>query len=162
MTYSVDVSYEYQSVKSKLLKLSLLFSFILTIIIVADVLLITLSKEDYQVSMIIAIIITTLFSWFAIYFFTCIYSDVNHRYRYYKGYESGLKNEEEIVFLKQGDELCFVNGLYVYPIIVRYIYNLRCEDKTIFTLQEKLTFEQGDKLTITTYQRVLISAEKHQ
>ena len=69
MDYSVDVSYELKSVQSKLFRLSLMFAIILTIIISADVLLVALAKEDYLVNLIISIIITIIFIWFAIYFF---------------------------------------------------------------------------------------------
>ena len=161
MNYSLDVSYEYQKIKSKLLRLSLLFALILTLVLIGDVLLITLTKEDYLPFMIIAIIISVLFSWFAIYFFTNVYADVNNRYRYFKGYESGLKPTEEVEFIKQSDELCYINGVYVYPLYVRYSYNLSKVDKVIFTFKERLGLKDGDKLTITTYQRILVKAEVH-
>ena len=161
MSYSLDVSYEYQSVKSKLLRLSLLFALILTLVLVGDVLLITLSQENYIPFLIIAIVISVLFSWFAIYFFTNIYSDINNRYRYFKGYDSGLKPVEEVEFIKQTNELFYINGVYVYPLFVRYSYNLTKVDKVIFTFKENLGFKDGDRLTISTYQRILVSAEVH-
>lgn len=162
MIYRVDVSHEYQSVKSKLFRISLLFSIIFTLVIIGDVLLITLSKENYLIPMIISIVISVLFVWFAIYFFTNIFSDVNNQYRYFKGYESGLHPTDEVEFLKQSDELCYINGLYVYPLFVRYKSNLNVQDKVIFTFAEKLNYQMGDKLTITTYQRILVEAELHQ
>ena len=162
MIYRVDVSHEYQSVKSKLFRISLLFSIIFTLVIIGDVLLITLSKENYLIPMIISIVISILFVWFAIYFFTNIFSDVNNQYRYFKGYESGLHPTDEVEFLKQSDELCYINGLYVYPLFVRYKSNLNVQDKVIFTFEEKLNYQMGDKLTITTYQRILVEAELHQ
>ena len=161
MNYCVDVAHENQLAKGKMLKYSLFFSLILALIIIGDVLLILLAGEDYRVNLIIAIAITTLFTWFAIYFFTNIYNDIDSRYKYFKGYESGLKPVDEVVFIKKSDELCFVNGLYVYPISVRYVSNLGSEDKIIFCLDNSLNYEAGDKLTIITYQRVLIKAEKH-
>ena len=161
MHYSVDVNSEYQSVKSKLFRISLLFSIILTVVIVTDVLLVTLSKENYLPCLIISIVITILFAWFAIFFFTNIFNDVNNKYRYFKGYELGLHPMEEVEFLSKSDELCVINGLYVYPVYVRYMSNLNAQDKVIFTLKEDLPYEMGDKLTIVTYQRVIISAEKH-
>ena len=159
--YSVDVGNEYQKVKSTFYRLSLLFSFLLTAVIVADVLLVALANEDYLVNLIIAIIISVIFSWFTIYFITNIYSDINARYRYFKGYDSGLHPIEEVVFLKKSDEPCYLNGLYVYPLIVRFVSNLSQQDKIIYTLNKDLDYLEGDKLTITTYQRVLIKAEKH-
>ena len=161
MTYHVDVDNEYQIIKSKVFRVSLLFSFILTAVIIADVLLITLSKENYLPCLIISIVITILFAWFAIYFFTNIFSDVNNKYRYFKGYNSGLHPTEEVEFLSKSNELCYINGLYVYPVYVRYISNLSAQDKVIFALKNDLHYEMGDKLTIVTYQRVIISAEKH-
>ena len=161
MTYSVDVNHEYQIIKSKLFRLSLLFSCILASVILTDVLLVTLTKGNYLVSMIIAIVITILFSWFAIFFFTNIYSEVNAQFRYFKGYESGLKSVDEVEFVAQSKKLCYVNGLYVYALRVRFISNLEAKEKIIYTLKEKLNFQEGDKLTITTYQRILINAEKH-
>ena len=161
MNYRVDVTNEYKLAKSSILRHSLLFSLLLTLVIVGDVLLVILAKEDYLINLIIAIVVTILFSWFAIYFFTNIYQDVNNKYRYYRGYESGLKPTEEVEFLKKSDELCYINGLYVYPLYVRYAIGLSRQDKVIFTLDQNLDFEMGDKLTITTYQRILIEAEKH-
>ena len=161
MHYSVDVSHEYQTIKSKLFRISLLFSIILTIVIVTDVLLVTLSKENYLPCLIIAVVLTTLFAWFSIYFFTNIYNEANLQYRYFKGYDSGLHPVEEVEFLSRSDELCYINGLYVYPVYVRYLSNLSAQDKVIFALNKDLHYEMGDKLTISTYQRVIISAEKH-
>ena len=160
MSYVLDVNNEYQLVKSKLLRLSLLFTLMLTLVLVGDVLLVALAGENYLPQLIISIVITILFSWFAIYFFTNIYSDINNRYRYFKGYESGLKPTEEVEYLKQSDELCYINGVYVYPLYVRYSQGLSKVDKVIFSF-DHLHFEDGDKLTITTYQRILIEAVSH-
>ena len=160
MDYSVDVNGEYQKVKSKFFRISLLFSLILTAVLVADALLIILSKESYKVQLIIAIVITILFSWFAIYFFVNIYSDVNARYRYFKGYESGLKAVEEVEVLRKGDELTQVNGLYVYPLYIRSFAGLNSQDKIVYFLEE-VNYQPGDKLTITTYQKILMKAESH-
>ena len=161
MSYSLDVNNEYNLVKSKLLRLSLLFALVLTLVLVGDVLLVALSGEEYIAQLIISIVITILFSWFAIYFFTNIYSDINNRYRYFRGYEAGLKPTEEVEYLRQSDELCYINGVYVYPLYVRYSQGLTKVDKVIFTFAKKLNFKEGDKLTITTYQRILIEAESH-
>ena len=161
MNYSVDVSGEYQKVKSKFYRLSLLFSLIFTIVLLADALLIILSRENYKVQLVIAIIITILFSWFAIYFFVNIYHDVNARYRYFKGYESGLKAIEEVEVLNRGDEQIIVNGLYVYPLYIRSFAGLTSQDKIIYFLDKNISYQAGDKLTITTYQRILMKAEKH-
>lgn len=161
MTYSVDVNGEYQKSKSKLFRWSLLFSLILTAILTADVLLIILAKEDYLINLIIAIVITSLFSWFAIYFFFNIYGDLNSQYRYFKGYESGIQSSEEVEILAKIGEICYVNGLYVYPLHVRSFDGLVARDRVIYTIDKDLEFVEGDKLTITTYQRILIKAEKH-
>ena len=161
MNYSVDISNEYQKAKSIFFRYSLGFSLLMTAIIVGDVLLILLAGEDYTVNLIISIVITILFSWIAIYFFTNIYSEVNARYRYFKGYESGLHPTEEIIFIKKSDELSYINGLYAYPMAVRFISNLVSQDKIIYSLDKDLDLSEGDKLTITTYQRILVKAEKH-
>ena len=67
----------------------------------------------------------------------------------------------EVVFIKKSDELSYINGLYAYPMAVRFVSNLESKDKIIYTLDKDLDLEAGDKLTITTYQRILIKAEKH-
>ena len=160
--YSVNVNKEYQIIKSKLFRSSLLFSLIFTVVLVSDVLLVVLANEDYLVNLIISIVISVLFVWFAIYFLSNIYSDMNAKYRYYKGYEGGLKPTDEVIFIKMSDELCYINGLYVYPLMVKNITNtLKEEDKIIFTQSKDLGYVEGDKLTITTYQRIIIQAEKH-
>jgi len=161
MDFSVDVQNEYLGAKSAFLRWSLLFSGLFTLTILADVLLILLAGEYYTVNLIIAIVISILFSWFALFFFTNIYGDVNSRYRYFRGYESGIKPTEEVEFLDKSEELCYINGLYVYPIYVRYAIGLNRIDKVIFAFSNNIDFEMGDKLTITTYQRILIKAEKH-
>ncbi len=162
MNYRVDVSYEYDKVKSKLFRLSLLFSIILTVVIVIDVLLVVLIKGDYLVPLIISIVITVIFSWFALFYFTNIYNEVNAQYRYYKGYASGIQSSDEVIFVKQGQEIAYVNGLYVYPISVIYVTNLDKQNKIIYCLEKDLKYVEGDKLTIETYQRILLKAEKHQ
>ena len=161
MDYSVGVTYEYQKARSVFLKWSLLFSGVLTAVIVGNVLLVMLAGEYYTVNLVVSIIIIILFMWFAIYFFSNIYGDVNSRYRYFKGYESGIKPIEEVEFLKKSDELCYINGLYVYPVYVRYAIGLNRIDKVIFAFNNDIKFEMGDLLTITTYQRILLKAEKH-
>ncbi len=161
MSYEVDVKLEQQASKSKFLRMSLLFSSLLTIVIVSDVLMITLTKENYLPFLIISIVISVLFAWFAIFFFTLIYSEINAKYRYFKGYDSGIKPTDEVIFLRKNDEICLTNGLYVYPLHVKYVSTLKEETKTIYTFAENLNFENGDKLTIETYQRILIKAEKH-
>ena len=157
----MDVSKECASAKKTLFMLSLVFTLLFTLIILADVLLIALAGEDYIVNLIIAIVISVLFTWFSIYFFSNVYSEANNKYRYYRGYESGLKPIEEVEFLKKSDELCYINGLYVYPVYVRYAIGLSRQDKVIFSTTNTLDYQMGDKLTITTYQRILIKAERH-
>ena len=161
MNYSVDVSNEYQKAKSRLFRYSLAFSLLLTALIVGDILLVVLANEEYLVNLIISIIITVLFTWMAIYFFTNIYSELNAKYRYYKGYDSGIQSTDEIVIIKKSDELCYINGLYAYPLMVKYVSSLGEQDKIIYALDKDLDLAEGDKLTIITYQRILIKAEKH-
>ena len=161
MSYEVDVKHEYELSKAKFLKLSLLFSALLTIVIVAIVLMIVLTKEDYLPFLIISIVISVLFVWFAIFFFTIIYNEINAKYRYFKGYDSGIKPTDEVIFLRKNDEVCLINGLYVYPVHVKYVSTLKEETKVIYTLVNQLNFDNGDKLTVETYQRILIKAEKH-
>ena len=161
MDYSVDVVNEYQKIKSKFLSYSLLFASIFTAVLIGDALLVILSGENYLICLIIAIVISILFSWFAIFFFSNIYNDINSRYRYFKGYDSGVKSIEEIEIIGKCDGLTYVNGLYVYPIQIRSFSGLEAKDKIIFTFADNLNYEIGDKLTITTYQRILINAEKH-
>ena len=161
MDYMVDVQQEYLKAKSVFFRWSLLFSGLFTAVIVGNVLLISLAGEFYNVNLAISIIITILFGWFAVYFFSCIYGEVSHKYRYFRGYESGIKPVEEVEFLSKSDELCYINGLYVYPLYVRYAIGLSRMDKVIFAFKNNVEFEMGDKLTITTYQRILLKAEKH-
>ena len=161
MNYVVDVSNEYQKSKSTFFRYSLGFSILLTFVIVGDVLLVVLANEDYLVNLIISIIISILFIWIAIYFFTNIYNELNAKYRYFKGYSSGIQETDEVVFIKKSDELSYINGLYAYPVAVRYTSNLENKDKIIYSLDKDLDLEAGDKVTITTYQRILIKAEKH-
>ena len=161
MLYSVDVKDEYSKCKSKFLRCSLLFSFLLTVVLVTDTLLVILTKENYTFALVIAIVITVLFSWYAIFFFSNIYNEVNTSYRYYKGYESGLKSIEEAKFISIEDNLEYVNGLYVYPVHITSFDGLVSQDKVIYSLEKNLTYQKGDKLTITTYQRILMKAELH-
>lgn len=161
MDYYVDVENEYKKAKINLFRHSLAFSIIFTLVIVGDVLLVTLSKENYLVQYIIATVITIAFSWMAIYFFFNVYGDLNTRYRYFKGHASGIKEVEEVELLKKSDELCHINGLYVYPLYVRYSIGLNRQDKVIFVFGKDNDLQAGDKLTITTYQRILLQAEKH-
>lgn len=158
--YCVDINGEYGKAKATMLRASLLFSLILTGIIVGDVLLVLLAGENYVVNLIISCIITVLFIWFAIYFFFNVYGDINARYKYYKGYQSGIQSTDEIILIKKSDELFYINGLYAYPLFVKYVSSLGEENKIIYTV-DNLDFQPEDKLTITTYQRILVKAEKH-
>ena len=80
MDYSVDVSYEYKKAKSIFLRLSLLFSSLLTAVILGNVLLVYFAGEYYRLNLAISIGITILFIWFAIFFFTCVYGEVNNKH----------------------------------------------------------------------------------
>lgn len=161
MNYRVDVASEYQKIKFKMLRNSLLFSLALAIVIISDVLLVILAKEDYIVNLIIASAITVIFSCFTIFYFSKIYREMDLEYRYYKGYEGGIKSTDEVMVVKSSEELTYLNGLYVYPVLVKYINNLSSQEKIIYSLSKELGYQEGDKLTITTYQRILIEAEKH-
>lgn len=161
LPYSVDVSYELKRAKSTSLKYSLLVAFILTMVIVGDVLLVIFATEDFLWNYIVASVITVLFAWGAIFFFTNIYKDINAKYRYFKGYESGLKSIEEVEFIKKEDELTLVNGLYAYPLHMKFFDGIKEQEKVVYALDKGVKYQQGDKLTITTYQRILIRAEKH-
>ena len=56
--------------------------------------------------------------------------------------------------------MVYLNGVYVYPIKVSFLSNLdEPEEKTIYTFSSDLHFKRGDKLSIKTYQRILVSAE---
>ena len=101
-----------------------------------------------------------LFSWFAIFFFSVIYGEINAKYRYFKGYDSGIKPVEEVEFIRQEKVLFPVNGLYVYPIRVRFLIGINQTEKMIYSL-DQLDCVEGDKFTIETYQRILIKADKH-
>lgn len=158
--YSVDVSREYTKARSRLLRFSLFFSLLFTGVLIGDVLLVIFASEEYTLQFVIASVITVLFIWFAIWFISNVYSDLNARYKYFKGYQSGIQPVDEIIIIKQSDDLTYVNGLYVYPILVKYVSNLGETNKIIYTMDE-LNFEPNDKLTVTTYQRIIIKAEKH-
>ena len=151
MKYSVDVEREYKKSKSKFLRASLLFSSIFALVLLADTLLVIFAKENYTVPLIISITISILFAWFAIFFFSNTYRDINSEYRFYRGYEKGEKQEEEVMFLSQEKEMVFMDGLYVYAVNVQYEQNFIIRDKLIYTF----------KMTIKTYRRILIDAEKH-
>ena len=157
----MDVSKGYQDAKKSLFKLSLLFSLLFSAVIVIDVLLVALANEDYLVNLIISIIITILFAWFALYFFYNILDDVNGEYRFYKGYESGLKENNEVIFNEQINELTYINGLYAYPVHITVSDGLEKVNKVIYTIQKDLGYKNGDKLTVITYSRILVKAEPH-
>ena len=161
MGYEVDVKSEYKLARSVVLRNSLIFSFLLTTTLIIDALLVIFSKEDYLLNLIIAIIVTVLFSWYAVFFFSVIYKDMNGKYRYYKNIESGIQKVDEVEFIGKSNELTYVNGLYVYPLKVKYIDGINTEEKTIYVESKELDFNKGDKLTISTYQRILLKADKH-
>ena len=163
MNYQLDISKNYQRTRKIVGLLSLSFSLIFTLVIVADVLLVAFANEDYIVNLVIAILITIVFTWLSIFFFQNIYNDVFAEYLFYKGYESGLKETAEVEFEKEMDEtvMTYRNGLYTYPVHVTYINGLSKVRKVICTVEKDLGFKEGDRLTITTYQRVIIKAERH-
>ena len=161
MNYQMDVSKEYQTARKSLFALSLLFSLLFSVVLIADVLLVVLANEDYLVNLIISIVISILFVWFAIYFFSNIFNDANEKYLFYRGYESGLKEEGEVELVSIDDELRYMNGLYVYAVSVRYINGLERIDKIIYSVNKDLGFRVGSKLSITTYRRILTKARLH-
>ena len=161
MNYQMDVSKGYQAAKKSLFRLSLLFSLLFSAVLIADVLLVVLANENYLVNLIISIIITISFTWFAIYFFYNIYDETYGEYRFYKGYESGLKENDEVIFKEQINELTYINGLYAYPVHVTVINGLEKVDKVIYTVNKDLGYQNGDKLSTVTYSRILVKAERH-
>ncbi len=161
MNYQMDVSKGYQAAKKSLFRLSLLFSLLFSAVLIADVLLVVLANENYLVNLIISIIITISFTWFAIYFFYNIYDDAYGEYRFYKGYESGLKENKEVIFNEQVHRQIYINGLYAYPVHVTVIDGLERIKKNVYTIEKDLGYKDGDKLTIETYGRILVKAEHH-
>ena len=161
MNYQLDISKEYQNARKKVTLLSLAFSLIFSLILIADVLLVIFANEDYKLNLIIAIIISILFAWGAIFFFPNFYNDIFKKYTFYKSYESGLKETAEVEFDEQINEPVVKNGLHLYPVHVTYLDGLSRVSKVIYSLEKDLNFKKGDKLTVTTYQRVIIKAEPH-
>ena len=161
MPYSLDVSSEYQKSKSKFFRYSLIFALIFAAVLLVDTLLVVLTKEEYIAALIVSIVVTILFSWFAIFFFLNIYNDINSRYRFFKGFDSGEKPVEDVAFLYQSSDMEFVNGLYVYGIKVSYVEHFITKEKIIYSLDKDLDFKEGDKLLVTTYRRIIVNAEKH-
>ena len=163
MNYQLDISKNYQSARKKMTLLSLSFSLVFSLVLIADVLLVIFANEDYKLNLIIAIIISILFTWAAIFFFGNFYNEALGKYLFYKSYESGLKEEAEVIFEKQIDTQVMTNrnGLITYPVHVTYIDGLTKTHKVICTVEKDLGFKEGDKLTIITYQRVIIKAERH-
>lgn len=161
MSYSLDISKEYNAANKSVWTYSLIFSLTLTLTLIGDVLLVIFSNNDYLANYILSTLLTIIFGWWAIFFFTSIYKDINERYRYYKYIESGIKEESEVIFIEEIKDLTYVNGLYVYPIRVKYLLGISEEEKIIYTLEDKLDFNKGDKLSISTYQRILLKADKY-
>ncbi len=161
MNYYLDTAYEYQKSKNRMLISSLFFALLFSIVLISDVFLVFKAGQDYRLNLIVSIIISVLFIWFSIYFFTTTYQEINKRYRFFKNFGSGIKEQQEVEYIKCSDDLNYINGLYVYPIHVFYQYGLEQIEKVIYC-QTKLNYVQGDKLTIQTYQRILIEAEIHQ
>ena len=163
MNYQLDISKNYQSARKRMTLLSLSFSLVFSLVLIADVLLVIFANEDYKLNLIIAIIISILFTWAAIFFFGNLYNEALGKYLFYKSYESGLKEEAEVIFEKEIDEQTMTNrnGLITYPVHVTYIDGLTKTHKVICTVEKDLGFKEGDKLTIITYQRVIIKAERH-
>lgn len=163
MTYQLDISKEYLNARKVMRLFSISFALIFSIVLITDVLLVIFANEDYLINLIIAIVISILFTWFAIFFIPNFYNDAFNKYRFYKGYESGLKEVAEVEFVKEDIEITSTNknGLYTYPVHVTYIDGLTRTDKVICSINKDLGFKKGDKLTITTYRRVIIKAESH-
>ena len=164
MNYQLDISKNYQSARKRMTLLSLSFSLVFSLVLIADVLLVIFANEDYKLNLIIATIISILFTWAAIFFFGNFYNEALEKYLFYKSYESGLKEEAEVIFEKQIDKQVMTtnrNGLITYPVHVTYIDGLTKTHKVICTVEKDLGFKEGDKLTIITYQRVIIKAERH-
>lgn len=163
MTYQLDISKEYLNARKVMRLLSTSFALIFSLVLIADVLLIVFANEDYLINLIITIVVSILFAWFAIFFISNFYSDAFNKYRFYKGYESGIKEVAEVEFVKEDTEETSTNknGLYAYPVHVTYVDGLNRTDKVICSFNKDLGFKEGDKLTITTYRRVIIKAELH-
>ena len=117
-------------------------------------------KHSYRATILLGLM---LFAMGAMFFFPNFYNDIFKKYTFYKSYESGLKEIAEVEFDKEINEPINrdKNGLYLYPVHVTYLDGLSKTNKVIYTLEKDLNFKKGDKLTITTYQRVIIKAESH-
>ena len=163
MTYQLDIGKEYLNARKMMRVFSISFALLFSLVLIADVLLVVFANEDYLINLIIAIIISILFAWFSIFFIPNFYNDAFNKYKFYKGYESGIKEVAEVEFVKEEVELTNTNknGLYTYQVYVTYIDGLTRTDKVICSFNKDLGFKKGDKLTITTYRRVIVKAELH-
>ena len=72
-----------------------------------------------------------------------------------------LKENDEVIFKEQINELTYINGLYAYPVHITVINGLEKVDKVIYTVNKDLGYQDGDKLSTVTYSRILVKAERH-
>ena len=117
------------------------------------------STLDYQVNMIINIVVSVLVTLAAIFYFANVFPVISHYYKFYKNMnEIGLDHRRVRTYV---GELESKNIQYVkYRVLLfSYIEGEREYKENLYVLDNDIEFVEGNDYKISTYRNVIVKSE---
>lgn len=155
----VDVNNEYKKAKTKMNNATVLFIILFALTIIISYVLIITRENHVKLNMIFTMIVSIAFVFYAISFFSLSYPGLNNALRFYEGFERGIKVTDIVKIKSIDNEIKEVNGFDCYPMHITVFDGIDEADKTVYVFDRNININKKDKLSLTSYQRIVISIE---
>jgi hypothetical protein len=156
----IDVKTEATKYQTLQKRYWLVFLIALALFLGALTLLIIYSPTNYGVALWISIILSTLFLWGALYFFSGPYQSVAKRSRFFCHALQGLKSEEDVVIASIGsDEGVSKEGIPATLLTASFQEDGKTYERSFYLLSSIPALKVGERIRATSFASVLLSYE---
>ena len=132
--------------------LSTIFSFALVLILMLT------SKQKYVLELIFTILVSVVYLFYAIFYFTVIRRCLQAELRFYEGASKAELSEYDVEIRSISEKVKEYNGLEYYVLEAKVDENLKEEDK-IFYVPSKFSFKKNQKAVLYVYGSIVIKVE---
>lgn len=137
-----------------------LFVIVLALFAGALTLVIVYSPANYGAALWLSIILSTLFIWGVLYFFSGPYQAVAKRSRFYSQALQGLKSEEEVVLVSIGvNEGVSKEGIPATLLTASFQENGKTYYRSLYLFLPVPSLKVGERIRATSFANVLLSYE---
>ena len=145
-------------------KLWVIFGIVTGLTVAANVVIFIFRyKIGYGWGMAINIILLALYLWFLLFFFSIKFKLTKNFCRMLKGFETGLREERNGIFLCFDDTKSIKDGVDCYNMKTTETYDKRgTENERMILIEitrEKPSFKEGDRLHYFTHANILVEYE---